>query len=448
MSGMRKRLGLRGRLTAVVLIAAVITLAALVAGFNLALRASLHHDADQVLAGRAASAIDSVTVRGGQIQKVEAPDQAAIDAQTWVFAGRRALERPPAPPAVEVQAEQLVGGPRRYVDEPTTDTRLYAVPVVSGGSRAGTVVVGLDLEPYERTASRAFIASLIFAAVVLLLIALAVRWVIGRSLRPVAQMTADAEAWTEHDLDHRFGAGEPHDELTQLAATFDRMLARLAASLRREQRFSAEVSHELRTPLSAIAAEAELALRRQRTPDDYRAALTEIANRARQLERTLETLLTAARSEAEVGRGSADAASVAEYAIESCAALAAARGIDIELTKPLAPVRVGVDRDAAERVLSPVLENACRYGRNRATVEVSAENGVVDFLVTDDGPGLESDERERIFEPGERGSAAALANGAGLGLALSRRLATSLGGRVESLESETGGRFRVRIPAD
>jgi signal transduction histidine kinase len=317
------------------------------------------------------------------------------------------------------------------VDEPTTDTRLYAVPVVSGGSRAGTVVVGLDLEPYERTASRAFLASLIFAAVVLVLMALTVRWVIGRALRPVAQMTADAEAWTEHDLDHRFGAGEPHDELTQLAATFDRMLGRLAASLRREQLFSAEVSHELRTPLSAIVAEAELALRRERTPNDYRGALTEIADRARQLERTLETLLTAARSESELGRGSADAASVAEYAIESCAALAAARGIDV---------------DAAERVLAPVLENACRYARSRASVEVSATNGTVEFTVSDDGPGVAPSERDRVFEPGERGGAAENANGAGLGLSLSRRLAVALGGQVDNLESDSGARFRIRIP--
>lgn len=429
-----------------VLMAAVVTLAALVVGFNLVLRASLHHDADQVLAGRAASAIDSVEIRNGRIRAAEAPDQAAVDAQTWVFVGSHALEQPPAPAQVQKVAPQLAGGPRRYVDEPTSDTRLYAVPVVSGGSRAGTVVVALDLEPYERTASRAFLASLIFAAVVLVLIALAIRWVIGRALRPVAQMTADAEAWTEHDLDHRFGAGEPHDELTQLAATFDRMLARLAASLRREQRFSAEVSHELRTPLSAIAAEAELALRRERTTDDYRAALTEIADRAHQLERTLETLLTAARSESELGRGSADAASVAEYAIESCAALAAARGIDVGLTRPPGPVRVGVDRDAAERVLSPVLENACRYGRTRATIEVSPENGAVDFIVSDDGPGVAREERERVFEPGERGSAAENASGAGLGLSLSRRLAVALGGQVDNLESDSGGRFRVRMP--
>src|SRR5204862_3054121 len=117
--------------------------------------------------------------------------------------------------------------------------------------------------------------------------------------------TEDAQAWTEHDLDHRFDVGEPHDELTHLAATFDRMLSRLAASLRREQRFSAELSHELRTPLSAIAAEAELALRRDRTPEAYRDALTEIGRRARQLERTMETLLTAARAESQLEHGSA-----------------------------------------------------------------------------------------------------------------------------------------------
>jgi signal transduction histidine kinase len=444
---MRKRLGLRGRLTAVVLIAAVVTLAALVAGFNLALRASLHHDADQVLAERAASAIDAVKVRDGQIRAVEAPDQGAVDAQTWAFAGNHALERPPAPPAVQREANQLAGGPRRYVDEPTTDTRLYAVPVVSGGSRAGTVVVGLDLEPYERTASRAFIASLIFAAVVLVLIALTVRWVIGRALRPVAQMTADAETWTEHDLDHRFDVGEPYDELTHLAATFDRMLARLSASLRREQRFSAELSHELRTPLSAIVAESELALRRERTTPEYRDALAEIAERARQLQRTLDALLAAARAESAPEHGSADAVSVAELAIESCAPLAALNHVDLELVKPRAALRVGVERDAAERVLAPILDNACRYARGRATVEVSSSDGHVDFVVTDDGPGVDPGERELVFEPGERGSAAPRGSGgAGLGLALSRRLALALGGEVDGLGSESGGRFRVRLP--
>ena len=79
-------------------------------------------------------------------------------------------------------------------------------------------------------------------------------------------MTEQAEAWSEHDLDRRFGLGEPHDELTRLASTLDRLLDRIAASLRHERRFSAELSHELRTPLAKVTAEAELALRRPREP--------------------------------------------------------------------------------------------------------------------------------------------------------------------------------------
>ena len=109
--------------------------------------------------------------------------------------------------------------------------------------------------------------------------------------------------------------------------------------------------------------------------------------------------------------------------------------------------RFPLDRDAAERVLAPVLENACRYARSRATVEVSTVDGHVEFVVSDDGPGVAREECELVFEPGRRGSASPTDSGrAGLGLALSRRLALALDGDVENLESADGGRFCVRMP--
>jgi signal transduction histidine kinase len=95
--------------------------------------------------------------------------------------------------------------------------------------------------------------------------------------------------------------------------------------------------------------------------------------------------------------------------------------------------------------LGPVLENACRYARSRATVEVTGADGHVDFVVSDDGPGIDPQERELVFEPGERGATAPV-GGAGLGLALSRRLALALDGNVESLETSSGARFRIRMP--
>jgi signal transduction histidine kinase len=314
----------------------------------------------------------------------------------------------------------------------------------------GTVVAGLSLEPYERTASRALVASVIFAAAALLLILAGSAWIVRRALRPVARMTTEAATWSERDLDHRFNAGEPHDELTRLASTFDHMLDRLAASLRREQRFSAELSHELRTPLSAISAEAELALARERRGDEYRRALEAIRVRASQLEGTLETLLAAARAESNAGRGTADAMDIAERARRSCGPVAREHGIEITVAPLRTPLRVGVDADAAERVLMPLLENACRYGRRSVRLTVNGRSDAIEFVVADDGPGVSAAEREAIFEPGVRGTAggdgATGQAGAGLGLALARRLARALEGDVELNDSADGAVFTARLP--
>lgn len=445
-----KRLGLRNRLIVIVALGGALTLGALTAGFNLALRSSLRDDGDKVLAGRASAALDTVTIRHGRVGSQEAPDEGVVDAQVWVYSGRRAIERPRAQPTVQALSRSLVGGATRYADDSATDTRLYAVPVERAGRRAGTVVAGLSLEPYERTASRALVASLSFAGVMLLLIVAGAAWVVGRALRPVARMTAEAATWSERDLDHRFNAGDPHDELTRLAATFDRMLDRVASSLRREQRFTAELSHELRTPLTAISAEAELALTREREGSEYRQALEVIRTRATQLQRTLEVLLAAARAESSAARGMADAMEVAERARESCEPLARERGITITVTPPRLPLRVAADVDAAERILAPLLENACRYGRRAVSLSVNGGSDAVEFRVGDDGPGVDAAEREGIFEPGVRGAAASndLPDdaGVGLGLALARRLARAVGGDVEYAGNSDGAVFVARVP--
>jgi len=135
-------------------------------------------------------------------------------------------------------------------------------------------------------------------------------------------MTRQAAAWSEHDLDHRFALGTPHDELTELAATLDGLLDRLAASLRHERRFSAELSHELRTPLARVLAESELALRRPREPGEYQQTLELIHANAGQLARTVDALVAAARYEAGGDRGRADAESVVSSAVAACTGLA------------------------------------------------------------------------------------------------------------------------------
>jgi signal transduction histidine kinase len=435
----------RTRLLAIVLVTLAVALAAATYGFNVLFARTTSRDANALLRTRANSELTLIDVKRGRLQVEETSDDVLGDSALWVFEGRRVLEKPRAETASDAVALSLAGGPSRFVDVPASDTRLYAAPITIGNRRVGTLVTGLSLAPYEQTRRDALIGSFVLAGVLLSLVGLAVYFLLRSALRPVARMTEQAATWSEHDLDRRFELGEPHDELTRLAATLDGLLDRLAASLRREQRFSAEISHELRTPLAKVITEAELALRRERGPDEHREALTVILRNAQHLARMVEALVAAAHQEAGA-RGTSDAYAAAAEVVAACAAEASEHGVQLTLDGPARPVRVGVEIDLVERILQPVVQNACRYGRSNVRLSVSLRDTAVRLVVEDDGPGVEADETELIFEPGNRGSAArGNGAGAGLGLALARRLARAADGDVLA-EQAAGGRFVVTLP--
>jgi signal transduction histidine kinase len=440
------RLAIRHRLLLAVVAAVGAALAVLIVGFNLLLAHNLAGDADRLARTRAVAELGVVAVKHGRVTVVETPDDFAPDSFVWVFSGNRMVESPAASASVTAAVRKLVARSSGYADVPGASTRLYGTPVVLAGRQYGSVVGGVSLKPYDQTRKTALIASLALGAAVLLLVAIAARWLLAASLRPVARMTRLAGEWSDRHLDRRFAVRGPRDELTDLASTLDGLLDRLAASLRREQRFSAELSHELRTPLSRVIAETELALRRDRTTSEYRRALELVHRNAQQLAGTINALVAAARYESGGGSGTSDALAVANAAVEAGAGSAHERDITVHVLPPDHPIRLGIESDLAERVLQPVLENARRYGRFEVNVSMHREDGHIVYLITDDGPGVRAGETEQIFEPGRRGTAG-LNNGegAGLGLALARRLARSVAGDLES-ESGPGGRFVVKLP--
>ena len=444
-----RRLGLRRRLFLVVVATVVVSVAALVAAFNLFLAATLDRNANDLVRSRADAQLSSLRVANGRLTVGEAPDGRGADAYVWVFSRGRALEAPRAARDVQRTARNLVDSPRRFTTVSSADTLLYSAPVVVDGKRLGTVVAGVSLGPYEETRATALVASLVFGGAVLVLVGFLAWWLLGASLRPVVRMTRQAAAWSEHDLDHRFAVEPPRDELAELAETLNGLLDRLAASLRHERRFSAELSHELRTPLAGLLAESEVALLRGRRPEEYRETLSLIHESAAQLSRTLDALVAAARYEAGGVRGTADADSIASDVTAACSAVAEERRIEIEVRQLQRPARVGVDADVAERILQPVVENACRYASSRIRIGIARSDSAVLYVVDDDGPGVSPEEYASIFDPGVRGSAGGVNGhtGAGLGLALARRLARSVEGDVEVDTTRPGGRFVVRLPS-
>jgi signal transduction histidine kinase len=438
---------LRDRLLAVVVVATVVALAATTAGFNLLLAARLDSTADDVLRAQVNTELAEINVHHGRLTVPDFPRTGAlIDEPVWIFAGHRVIERPRNELALDREAHALAGGPRRTLDVPRRSARMLALPVRDGGRQVGTIVAAVSMTPYRRTRDAALVTSLLVAAALLIAASLATRWVLAAGLRPVSRMTAQAAEWSESDVDRRFDLGAPRDEITHLAATLDALLGRLAAGLRHEQRFSAELSHELRTPLSRMRAQAQLALGDE-PAGDQRDAWTAVLRSIDDMAATLDALLAGARADARARPGLADARQAAEAVADRFRPIAAERGVRIAVDAADGPLRAGVDSELLERLLQPLVDNACRYAETTVSIAIRRERVSIVYEIADDGPGVREDERERIFEPAVRGSAGtALREGTGLGLALARRMARAAGGSVEALESDEGACFAVRVP--
>ena len=436
------RIGFRTRLLLTVVGSVAATVVVAVGAFYLLLGQRLDADATALAKANATAELSTLEMQDGRLVARENGDEQSLDSRLWVFAGGRAIDTPPASTELSRVATSLAGAPEG-VSDLREETRFYALPVVVGGARRGTVVAAIALAPYERTGRVALGAAVVLAAVLLVSVAVISRWVLDRALRPVSQMTVDASTWSERDLERRFDLGEPYDEITRLGSTLDGLLERIAAALRHEQRFTAELSHEIRTPLARISATAELMLRRDRAPEEYRAALDAIHTNAGEMTRTVETLVAAARQEAGLVAWTSDVRSVASVAVDN--ARIAEPSLDVRFDTPSEPVPVSVEPDLLERMLQPIVANAVDHAREMVSVTVQRAEHTATVAVTDDGPGVPADERDRIFEPGARGRAAR-PGGAGLGLSLARRLARSAGGDVVASPDPGGGRFVLQLP--
>jgi signal transduction histidine kinase len=377
----------------------------------------------------------------------DSPNDAAIDRQVWVYEGLRAIVRPAGDARLQRAANAIARRPSAFAEAPGEDVRLHSVALTADGVRVGSVVVGESVQAYDQTTDFALAGSVALGGLLLVLVA-GLTWIAtGRALHPVREMTRTAADWSAHDHERRFGPGPRPDELGELAGTFDDLLDRLAASLRHEQRLSAELSHELRTPLARIAAEAELLRSRERSAEELEAGLRAIALNTGEMEAILDTLMKAARADAGLDRGRAALGPLLDRIATRWRPALEASGIQLDVSAPDG-IDVGVDAEVAERILTPMLQNAERHAV--AHVSLSAERAGTAVLVhlDDDGPGIPAALREAVFEPGRTGTNGD-GDGAGLGLALARRLARATGGEVDATANPAGdgARLRVRLPA-
>jgi signal transduction histidine kinase len=411
------------------------------------------------IAGKAVGAI--VDVRHGRI-KLDADDRVQIgdilgNQVNEIVADRRGRTYASSVAHVPPGIAALVADPRsRVVTVPGSGAALRAVvaPVPLGRPAVGSVVVWGDtasIVALDRS------LALGYAVAIPLVVALAI--VLGgaiaaRGLRPLVRLADIAAEIEEHDLSARIGTSDRDDELGRLCATFDRMLDRLEAAFARQRRFTSDASHELRAPLSVIRAEADLMLRRARTPEEYERALRSIADQADELESLTRELLAAARADAgmaapqlvDVGRAAGEAA-------ERLAPLARRRQIAIH-TRLAAEARTRGDAGALRRIATVLLHNALRYANGEVELVVARHNGSVRLSVGDDGAGfsptalLHATERFWRDDPSRARSPDGRDVGSGLGLSIAEAIVAAMGGTLRTANRDEGGALvTVDVPA-
>ncbi|MFF0048039.1 sensor histidine kinase [Streptomyces sp. NPDC005498] len=438
---------LRGRLALLALASAAAWVAALTIAFDIVLAGRLSSQATDLLQTRAAAVATTVEARpDGGIVVHEPPDDRALDVGTWIYRGSTAVERPSAPAALQRQADRLTGRGSGYQESGGRNaSRLYALPVRVGNRRTGTVVVAVSLDPYRSTARAALAGSAVLGLLLLAGVYLLTRIIVGRALRPVAEMSTRAARWSELGAAERFGTGHRPDELASLATNLDELLDRLAAVLRHEQLQTAELSHELRTPLARIVAETDWLTARPRDATGQHASHQAIAAAAGTMRQICDTLLSEARARTGQPSGRCRLPATADHLAEQYAR-------QHPDAPPLsvrggAAVTAGVSPTLVERMLTPLLDNARRYAATTVTLTFAQTPAGVELAVTDDGPGVPVETGPAVFEPGRRADPDDGHDGAGLGLALARRLARASGGDIEWDPAATGARFVVSLPA-
>lgn len=310
---------------------------------------------------------------------------------------------------------------------------LEASPFTTSEQLRGVAVLAERLDPYEGDENDALWVSAVAGALMVLLALGVAEWISRRVLAPVREMADTAEQWSEHDLERRFDLGEPTDELRALGHTLDGLLAKVARAIRAEQRLTSELAHELRSPLTAIAGTAELMAMRPDLDEQLREDIKDIRTTCREMSATVTVLLDLAR------HGSTDAGETTR-ASELAAALEArfpdAAGLRIDLQDDL----VWSDRPAVVLgAVAPVVENALRVS-DHVAVSSGLAGEHVELRVVDDGPGVDAELAEHIFDPGVS------LGGSGLGLTLARRIARSAGGDVLHVPGAGPTTFVVRLP--
>ena len=318
------------------------------------------------------------------------------------------------------------------------------------------VRVGQSLSPLQKARRQLLILLAIAGPAALLLGSYGGLLLANQALRPVDRLTRAAEEIEAGDLSRRVNVPPKMDELGRLASTFNRMIARLQAAFERQRQFTADASHELRTPLAVMRGDIEIALRRERQPEEYRSVLTSNLEEIIRLSRLVEDLLLLARADAGQSILNCEPMNIDDLCAQTAeylSPLAEEKEQRLIFKAPaVTPLKIHGDAQRLKQMLLNLLDNAIKYTPRGGTVTLSLrqENKDAVLQISDTGRGIPAEDISHIFERffrHSRSTSDKTVQGFGLGLSIVKWVVDSHGGKISAASKlGQGTTFTVRLP--
>jgi two-component system OmpR family sensor kinase len=320
-----------------------------------------------------------------------------------------------------------------------------AVPVRVAGQPRGVFAVAI-FRDLERAQHADLLPAALSVGVILLILGSILGWRLAdRVLAPVLRTAATARTISESDLSQRVEV-RGHDEVAELARTFNEMLDRISTAFDDQRRFLDDVGHELRTPLTIVRGHLELM--EEGTPDERDRTRELVLDELDRMSRLVSDLMVLAQSNRPdfLRRGNVDAADLLQRVLEKASVLGNRRwSIEVARSRPIV-----VDGQRITQAMLQLATNAVSHTREGDEIVIGGDVDDLEarFWVRDSGAGIPESEQRSIFHRFYRGKGQSRATGGGLGLSIVQAIAEVHGGRVDvASRPGSGAIFTIVIPS-
>lgn len=331
--------------------------------------------------------------------------------------------------------------------------RVISVPFSKDGKKY-TLQVGSSMKPVMRIMQDRLFYLAVSIPFVLAAGAALIYYFMTKSLRPVEEISRTAKAITHEDLSSRIGTEKSDEEFINLIRSFNDMISRLEISFRHISEFSSNVAHELKTPIAIVRGEAEVALRKERTPEEYRRVIKICRDETHRIRKTIEDLLLLARLDFRPELYNFERVNLHDFMndiFEQAGILAEPKHISVTKDFDETDIFLDVDKIHLRRLFFNLIDNAIKFTpRNgRIYIIMKKDENTVKISVRDTGIGIDGDDLPKIFDKFFHVDRSGDLNetGNGLGLSIVQSIARIHKGSVKvSSQVDRGATFTATFP--